>query len=74
MKLKKAKKLAKMLGFNWIAVDPNKDIYGYIGKPEVITIMGQPEWIVKELADTSCRLLGTYSGIKFWNKTLRRVK
>jgi len=64
MKLKKALKIAKKAGFDYVAVDRNKQIHMYGQKPETSELF----WFSTILN------IGTYTGSKDWKDTLRRVK
>ena len=69
MKLKKAIKIARQHGCNWIAVDRGGEIYGYVYQPRhrpLCTLWAAPS--------DDFVLIGKYTGKKHWTDTLREVK
>lgn len=63
MKLKKAKKIARRLGFKYIAVDSNLNIHAYM----TCSIKDKYQWVTAN----TFSMLGTYTGSKDWEDTRR---
>ena len=76
MKLKEAVKLAKLLGSNAVAVDADRNLYGYTSVAAELGFnptsgewrTNRGSWVV------DFTLLGTYTGNKAPETTLREVK
>lgn len=68
MNLKKAKKFAKEIGFKWLAVDEDNEVYSYPTKPKKYINF----W--STINPNKANFLGKYTGKRKWSKTLRKVK
>ena len=76
MKLKKAIKIARKMGLKWVSVDEDQTIYAYNSKPYAEGSRWRRIFEDIPEADDGIILgvLGKYTGGKFWEETLRRVK
>jgi len=72
MKLKEAKRIAKMLGYNWLAVDANRSIYMYKNKPEIYTGIDLC-WSAESTSFLDGYYQGEYTGSKYWTQTRRKL-
>lgn len=70
MKLKKAARLANLLGYHWVAVDMNGAIFAYTEMPTLNEGMYEHMW---EVSLGSFKRVGSYTGSKTWTTTRRVV-
>ena len=71
MKLKKAKKKAKKLGYKYVYVDAADNILGSIDRPNITsfdTLFGS--YLTWSINNT---VIDYYTGSKWWTQTLRKV-
>ena len=73
MKLKLAKRIARLQHFKWIAVDSDSTLCGYIKEPSFCEYQGI--WKLYGLAlPRHYKILGHYTGNKHWSQTLRKIE
>ena len=73
MKLKKAVKKARKLGYKWVAVNDLGDIFLFNYKP--VKTLSRTQWLIdiSECDNPTNMYIGRYTGSKNWTKTLREV-
>ena len=69
MKLKKAFKIARKRGLNYLDIDSHNEIYGHKQEPGYVTMFSQ-EYIIYR---GKRPYLGTYTGKKFRARTIHKV-
>jgi len=72
MKLKEAKRIAKMLGYNWLAVDASGVIFMYKDKPH-IDFYEDEAWNSDNTSFLDGYYQGEYTGSKHWTQTRRKL-
>lgn len=73
MKLKKARKIAKSMGFNYVAIDEDMDIYAYTEAPVISDSSAHGRWECGSGSMCGYDFIGKYTGKKCWEDTLMEV-